>query len=91
MPEINQSKLCWLLLHSTFCCFITGTGVLFQEKADKFTATDGEFMAFALAGMKENKIEEMSRQGSYKWKVLSLLETEAHFDPHLRGVMSITI
>lgn len=61
MPQINQSKLCWLFLHPTVCCFLTEAVVLFQGKPDKFMATDGEFMTLIVAGMEESRIEEMGR------------------------------
>lgn len=60
--------------------FYNSALILFQEKNDKLIAANAKFMGFFVAGITENRAEEI---GKMQWKEETSINTRAGLDFHL--------
>lgn len=60
--------------------FYNSALILFQEKNDKLIAANAKFMGFFVAGITENRAEEI---GKMQWKEETSINTSAGLDFHL--------
>lgn len=60
--------------------FYNSALILFQEKNDKLIAANAKFMGFFVAGITENRAEEI---GKMQWKEETSINTRASLDFHL--------
>lgn len=84
-PDESVNGMLVALTGSLLLLYNSGL-ILFQEKNDKLTATNAGFMGFFVAGITENRAEEI---GVMYWEEETPINTRTGLDCHLSPVFQV--